>query len=82
MLSLISSIVRGFKFSDQDKQLAFLPFGHTASINYNILPALLTGCDLYISKGFELLRNNFFSTLSNYQITFTEIVPTDQGGTK
>lgn len=76
MLSLISSIVRGFKFSDVDKHLAFLPFGHTASINYNILPALLTGCDLYISKGFELLRNNFFSTLSNYQITYTEIVPT------
>jgi len=76
MLSLISSIVRGFKFSDHDKQLAFLPFGHTASINYNILPALLTGCDLYISKGFEFLRSTFFSTLSNYKITYTEIVPT------
>lgn len=76
MLSLISSIVRGFKFSNNDKQLAFLPFGHTASINYNILPSLLTGCDLYISKGFEFLRNNFFSTLSDYQITYTEIVPT------
>jgi len=76
MLSLISSIVRGFKFSDQDKHLAFLPFGHTASINYNILPALLTGCDLYISKGFELLRSIFFSTLADYQITYTEIVPT------
>jgi len=76
MLNLISSIVRGFKFSDQDKQLAFLPFGHTASINYNILPALLTGCDLYISKGFEFLRSIFFSILSDYQITYTEIVPT------
>jgi long-chain acyl-CoA synthetase len=76
MLNLISSIVRGFKFSDQDKQLAFLPFGHTASINYNILPALLTGCDLYISNGFEFLRSNFFSTLSDCQITYVEIVPT------
>jgi len=76
MLSLINSIVMGFKFSEEDKQLAFLPFGHTASINYNILPALLTGCDLYISKGFEYLRNNFFLKLSEYQITYTEIVPT------
>ena len=73
---LIKSIVKGFKFSKNDRQLALLPFGHTASINYNILPSLFTGCDLYVSKGFEHLRNNFFSTLSKHKITFTEIVPT------
>ena len=46
------------KFSKNDKQLALLPFGHTASINYNILHSFMVGCDLYISKGFEYLRSN------------------------
>lgn len=76
MVSLIASIIRGFKFTENDHQLAFLPFGHTASINYNILPALMVGSDLYISNGFESLRNSFFEVLSKHQITYTEIVPT------
>ena len=76
MVSLIGSIVRGFKFSKKDRQLALLPFGHTASINYNILPSLMVGCDLYISQGFEKLRSNFFKVLSDYKITYTQIVPT------
>jgi len=76
MTSLIASIIRGFKFSNKDKQFAFLPFGHTASINYNILPALMVGCNLIISKGFEQLRQNFFVVLSEHKITYTQIVPT------
>ena len=39
IVSLIKSIIKNFKFSNKDRQLAFLPFGHTASINYNILPS-------------------------------------------
>lgn len=76
MTSLIASIIRGFKFSSKDRQFAFLPFGHTASINYNILPALMVGCDLIISKGFEQLRQDFFKVLAEHSITYTEIVPT------
>jgi acyl-coenzyme A synthetase/AMP-(fatty) acid ligase/glyceraldehyde-3-phosphate dehydrogenase/erythrose-4-phosphate dehydrogenase len=76
MVSLISSIVKGFRFSNNDHQLAFLPFGHTASVNYNILPSLMVGCNLYISQGFENLRSNFFEVLEKYKITYTEIVPT------
>ena len=76
MVSLIKSIIKGFKFKNTDRQLAFLPFGHTASINYNILPSLLVGCDLFISKGFEHLRKIFFDVLEKYKITYTEIVPT------
>ena len=75
MTSLIRSIVKGFKFKKKDNQLAFLPFGHTASINYNILPSLLIGCNLFISKGFEHLRSNFFNVLEEYKITYTEVVP-------
>jgi long-chain acyl-CoA synthetase len=76
MVCLINSIIRGFKFSSTDRHLAFLPFGHTASINYNILPSLLVGCDLFISKGFEHLRSIFFNILDKHRITYTEIVPT------
>ena len=76
MVSLMKSIIKGFKFKNTDRQLAFLPFGHTASINYNILPSLLVGCDLFISKGFEHLRKIFFDVLEKYKITYTEIVPT------
>ena len=76
MTSLIKSIVKGFKFKKNDHQLAFLPFGHTASINYNILPSLLTGCNLFISKGFEHLRSDFFNIIEKNRITYTEVVPT------
>lgn len=76
MVSLIASIIRGFHFSVSDNQLAFLPFGHTAAINYNILPSLMAGSNLYISGGFEQLRTNFFDTLARYRITYTEVVPT------
>ena len=74
MTSLIRSIIKGFKFKKYN-QLAFLPFGHTASINYNILPSLLIGCNLFISKFYEHLRSNFFNVLEEYKITYTEVVP-------
>jgi acyl-CoA synthetase (AMP-forming)/AMP-acid ligase II len=76
MISLIESIMNGFKFNSSDNQLAFLPFGHTASINYNILPSLMVGSNLFISQGFEFLRGNFFEVLEKYQISYTQIVPT------
>jgi acyl-CoA synthetase (AMP-forming)/AMP-acid ligase II/fructose-1,6-bisphosphatase/inositol monophosphatase family enzyme len=76
MVSLIASINRGFRFTADDNQFAFLPFGHTASINYNILPALMAGSNLYISRGFEEMRAKFFEILARYGITYTEIVPT------
>ena len=76
MVSLIASINRGFHFTADDNQLAFLPFGHTASINYNILPALMAGSNLYISKGFEDLRSDFFEVIAKYKITYAEVVPT------
>jgi len=76
MISLIRSIIDGFEFKSSDNQLAFLPFGHTAAINYNILPALMKGSNLYISKGFEFMRESFFEVLEKYQINYTQIVPT------
>lgn len=75
MLSLIGSINKDFKFGPKDKHLAFLPFGHTASINYNILPSLMTGSELFISKGFDKIGTNFFNILEKYKISYTQIVP-------
>ena len=36
---------------------------------------MLIGCNLFISKGFEHLRSNFFNVLEEYKITYTEVVP-------
>jgi long-chain acyl-CoA synthetase len=76
MTALIASIVRGFEFDSSISHLAFLPFGHTASINYNILPAIFCGAPLFISQGFEHLRKTFFKCLCKYDIGYTEVVPT------
>ncbi len=76
MISLIQSINNNFKFDRNDKHLVLLPFGHTASINYNILPAILGGFELYITRGFENIRSNFFDIVSKYNITYSQIVPT------
>jgi long-chain acyl-CoA synthetase len=73
--SLISSIHKDFKFSEKTRQLALLPFGHTASINYNILPAFYAGSPLFVSQGFEKLRANFFEALKKHEINYVEIVP-------
>lgn len=75
MLSLIDSINKDFKFGHKDKHLVFLPFGHTASINYNILPSLMVGSELFISGGFANIGVNFFNILKKYKITYTQIVP-------
>ena len=73
---LINSICAGFKFTGRTKHLSFLPFGHTAAINYNIFPCLFTGAPLYISSGFENLRASFFQTIEKYKINYTQLVPT------
>ena len=73
---LIESINRGFGFSKETKHLSFLPFGHTASINYNIFPSLFNGSSLVIAEGFSSIANNFFKILSQESIAYTQAVPT------
>ncbi len=74
--ALIDSLCRGFQFDQKTRHLTFLPFGHTASINYNIWPCLFQKSELHISKGFEFLRATFFKELSERKINYTQIVPT------
>lgn len=74
--SLIDSIVKDFSFSKESRHFAFLPFGHTASLNYSVFPSLFLGSNMFIASGFEKIRSNFFKTLARFEITYVEIVPT------
>ena len=76
MLSNISSIVDGFNFDQKEKHLVFLPLGHTASINYSILPCLFVGGEIILAQSIWDLRINFWEIVSQYCITFFEMVPT------
>tara|TARA_B100001057_G_scaffold446114_1_gene484379 strand:+ start:10974 stop:12425 length:1452 start_codon:yes stop_codon:yes gene_type:complete len=73
---LINSINRDFKFHNKSKHLVCLPFGHTASINYSILPSLFLKSTLIIAESFLDISDKFFYLLSLYKITYVQLVPT------
>jgi len=74
--NLIKSIVEDFSFSEKIKHFAFLPFGHTASLNYSIFPSFYLGSSFLFAKNFESIRSRFFGILSDNKIGYVEIVPT------
>jgi long-chain acyl-CoA synthetase len=74
--SLISSIVKDFRFTKSTKHFVFLPFGHTAALNYSIFPSLFTGSNLLIASGFEKVRSNFFNVLADNKVNYVQLVPT------
>lgn len=76
IVHLIQSIIRGFDFNKDVSHMTLLPFGHTASLNYNIWPSLFNKNELHISKGFEHLRSTFFKEISDRKINYVQIVPT------
>lgn len=73
---LIKSLVDTFGFTPETKHLAFLPFGHTAALNYSVFPCLFLGSKLFICQNFDKIRSKFFYTLSNLQINYAQMVPT------
>ncbi len=73
---LIESINKSFGFNYKTKHLSILPFGHTASINYNIFPCLFAGSNLVISEGFSSIAPNFFKIISDERINYIQLVPT------
>ena len=73
---LIESINKGFGFDGSTKHLSILPFGHTASINYNIFPCLFNKSNLVIAEGFSSVAHRFFKILSEEEINYTQLVPT------
>ena len=73
---LIDSINRGFGFTKKTRHFSVLPFGHTASINYNIFPCLFSSSSLVIADSFANIAPNFFKILSDEKINYTQVVPT------
>jgi len=74
--ALIESIVKGFQFTNQTRHLAFLPFGHTASLNYSVFPSLFCGSYLLNTESFQNIRTSFFKTISKFKISYVQTVPT------
>ena len=64
VFELITSICSEFKFDRATHHLSLLPFGHTASINYNILPCLFTRSNLTIAASFQMIMASFFQIVA------------------
>ncbi len=75
MLANTRSILRGFRFGPDERHLIVLPLGHTASINYSLLPCTLAGGSLILASSFWKVRSRFWEMLREQQITYVELVP-------
>ena len=73
---LIESIIRGFGFTKETKHFSILPFGHTASINYNIFPSFFLQSEMIIAESFTNIAPRFFKIISNEEINYVQVVPT------
>lgn len=76
MISNISSICRGFRFSSNEIHLLFLPLGHTASINYSLLPCMYSGGKIILAESFWHIRNKIWQIIHDFDVTYMEVVPT------
>lgn len=76
MVSLISSIVTSFNFSEKTIHLGALPLGHTAIINYSFLPAMFSGSTIYLAENFNSIRQNFWKLVAELEISYLQVVPT------
>ncbi|WP_340266349.1 class I adenylate-forming enzyme family protein [Sphingobium mellinum] len=75
MMANIRAIVEGFRFDEKERHLIVLPMGHTASINYSLLPCTLTGGSVVIAASFWSARPRFWSLIRDQAITYVEVVP-------
>ena len=74
--ALIESMVEGFEFKASDKHLVMLPLGHTAAINYSVLPSIWAGSTLFLASSFWAIRGQFWELVQKHQITYVQTVPT------
>ncbi len=75
MIANISAIVEGFRFDSKERHLIVLPMGHTASINYSLLPCTLAGGSVVIANSFWSARPRFWNLIRAHAITYVEVVP-------
>jgi len=77
MISNIASICRGFRFeAGEEIHLSFLPLGHTASINYSLLPCAYSGGTIILAEDFWTIRNRIWNLVESHRVTYMETVPT------
>ena len=77
MIANISSICHGFRFSsDNEVHLVMLPLGHTASINYSLLPCMYIGGKIILAESFWAIRNRVWQLIQEHNVTYVEVVPT------
>lgn len=77
MIANIASICRGFRFkAEHEIHLSFLPLGHTASINYSLLPCVYTGGRFVLAEDFWPIRFKIWDLVEAHGITYMETVPT------
>ena len=76
MLCLIDSIVKEFNYNENTRFLGVLPLGHTAIINYQLLPCILAGSSLVLAKNFSSIRVDFWDIVHSLSISSVELVPT------
>lgn len=75
IISLVSSIIKGFKFKRNEVHLIVLPLGHTASTNYQFLPCVFGGHTMVITDSFWKIRTNFWKLIKLHKITYAQVVP-------
>ena len=76
IMALIPSVARGLKLGDEDVHLIVLPLGHTAALNYSLLPAALRGGSVVLADNFWNIRKDFWNLVTGRGITYAEVVPT------
>ena len=76
MLSLIRSISLEFGFTKKEIFLGVLPVGHTAIINYQLLPCVLLGAKMILVKNFNSIRPDLWKIICDFKISNFQIVPT------
>jgi acyl-CoA synthetase (AMP-forming)/AMP-acid ligase II len=64
MMALMQGIVRGFRFSPEDRYLVILPLGHTAAINYSFFPSIWLGSTLILAASFWAICEQFWELIS------------------
>ncbi len=76
MVSLIGSMTRSFHFCFEDIHLGFLPLGHTAIINYTMLPVIYNASTLILCESLMKIRPDFWKIVSKNNVSYVEMVPT------
>jgi len=76
IMALVPSVARGLKLSERDNHLIVLPLGHTAALNYSLLPAVFLGASVVLADSFWNVRNDFWNIIKSRRITYAQVVPT------